>query len=90
MMCKVALRPSAERDLDRLFAFVAHDNLPASLRLKRSLREAVLRLGEQLFLGAPVSRAERRAIRWRLKRLSKGFYRRSFCRAPLVARVTRL
>jgi|GEM_PF-803521 len=67
-MRKVALRPSAARDLERLVAFIAHDNLPASLRRGRQLRDAVLRLGEQPFLGVPVSRADVREIVMRILR----------------------
>jgi toxin ParE1/3/4 len=41
MSRRVELRPAAERDLDRLVAFVAQDNLKAAKRRSRRLREAL-------------------------------------------------
>ncbi len=60
MTRKVELRPAAERDLNRLAAFVAAMDERAGNKRERMLREALRRLGERPFIGRPGPRPDLR------------------------------
>jgi plasmid stabilization system protein ParE len=60
MSRRVELRPAAERDLDRLVAFMVKLDQRAADKRERGLREALRRLGERPFLGRPGKRPNMR------------------------------
>jgi plasmid stabilization system protein ParE len=53
MTRRIELRPAAERDLDRLVAFMLELDERAADKRERGLRAALRRLGERPFLGRP-------------------------------------
>lgn len=53
MSRRVELRPAAQRDLDRLAAFIAKLDERAADKRERGLREALRKLGQRPLIGRP-------------------------------------